>query len=79
MFKFIREFLEFRKMKKQREMSCKKYVISQALIKYFTDLQGATSDCDLPPFVKAQNMMSTLKTDEQINRMYRTLEFARLV
>jgi hypothetical protein len=79
MLKFLKEFFEFRKMKKERVMSCKKFVISQTLIKYFTDLQGATAECDLPPFIKAQNIMSTLKTDKQINKMYKTLEFARLV
>ena len=79
MFKLIKEFLEFRKMKHQRVVSCKRFCVMQTLIKYFTDLQNTTGYLDLPPFIKAQNMMQTIKTEKQLNRMYKTLELARLL
>ena len=79
MFKLIKEFLEFRKMKEQRRISCKRFVISQAMIKYFEDLQATKGSLDLPPFICAYNAMKELKTNKDINRIYRKFEMAGLV
>lgn len=79
MFKFIREFLEFRKMKHQRVMSCKRFVVTQAMIKFYEDLQRAKGSLELPPFICAQNAMSELKTDKALNKIYRKFEMAGLV
>jgi len=79
MFKLIREFLEFRKMKHQKIMSCKRFVVTQAMIKFYEDLQRTKGSLDLPPFICAQNAMSELNTDKDLNRIYRKFEMAGLV
>ena len=79
MFKFFKEFLEFKKMKKQREMSCKRFVLSQAMIRFYQDLQTSKGIIDLPPFVYATNAMSAIKTDRDLNRLYKKFEMAGLL
>ena len=79
MFEFIKEFMEYRKMKKQRKQSCKRFVVTQAMIKYFEDLQSTKGNLELPPFICAQNAMKELKTDRDLNRIYRKFEMAGLV
>lgn len=79
MFELIKEFLEFRKMKHQRKMSCKRFVVTQAMIKYFEDLQITKGSLELPPFICAHNAMQELKTDKALNKIYRKFEMAGLV
>lgn len=79
MINFIRDFLEFRKLKQQRVMRCKRFVVTQAMIKYFEDLQNTKGTLELPPFICAANAMNELKTDKDLNRIYRKFELAGLV
>lgn len=79
MFSLISDFIEFRKMKKQRVMSCKRFVLMQAMIKFFEDLQLTRGKLDLPPFICAHNEMQNYKTDKQINKLYKKFEMAGLV
>lgn len=79
MFKFIKEFIEFREIKHQREMSCKRFVLTQAMIKYFEDLQITKGSLELPPFICAHNAVQKLKTDKDVNKIYRKFEMAGLV
>ena len=79
MFSLIKDFIEFKKMKEERRNSCKRFVVGQAMIKYYEDLQTSTGKCDLPPFVLAHNAMQELKTPTQVNRIYRKLEMVGLV
>lgn len=79
MFRFIKEFIEFRKMKHQRVMSCKRFVVTQAMIKFYEDLQKTKGSLELPPFICAHNAMQEVKTDRDINKLYRKFEMAGLV
>ena len=79
MFKFIKEFLEFYKLKEQRRVSCKRFMILQAMIKYFEDLQNSRGGLNLPPQIEALNAMKELNTDRKINKMYQKFKLAGLV
>lgn len=79
MFNLIKDFIEFRKMKHQREMRCKRFVVTQAMVRFFEDLQITKGGLDLPPFICAHNEMQNYKTDKQINKLYKKFEMAGLV
>jgi len=77
MFQFIRKFIEHRQRAKLRLLDFKKRTIFKAVLKYFEDLQGATGEADLPPFIKTQSVMSRfVRTEKDINRIYRNLQKA---
>lgn len=79
MLKLIREFIEFMKLKKEREIRCKKYVITQTMIKFYEDLQRTKGNLDLPPCICAINAMKELRTDKDVRRIYKKLSIAGLV
>lgn len=79
MLDVIKDFLEFRRRKNQQRISCKRFMITQAMIRYFEDLQQAKGSVELPPYISAVNAVNTLNTDRKINRMYRKMEMAGLV
>lgn len=79
MIKLIKEFLEFMKLKEQRKVSCKRFMITQAMIKYYEDLQITKGSIDLPPCICASNAMKELKTNRDVNRIYKKLLIAGLV
>ena len=79
MINTIKDFIEFRKAKKQRIMRCKRFVVMQAMIKFFEDLQISRGGLDWPPFICAHREMQNYKTDKQINKLYRKFEMAGLV
>ena len=79
MLGIIKDFLEFRRRKNQQRISCKRFMITQAMIKYFEDLQASKGSVELPPYISAVNAVNTLNTDRKINRMYRKMEMAGLV
>lgn len=79
MLSIIKDFMEFRKRKNQQRISCKRFMITQAMIKYFEDLQASKGSVELPPYISAVNAVNTLNTDREINKMYRKLEMAGLV
>lgn len=79
MINTIKDFIEFHRMKNKRRICCKRFMITQALIKYFTDMQISKGTVELPPYISAVNEVSKLKTDRQINKMYRKLEVAGMV
>lgn len=79
MINLIKDFIEFRRLKHQRVMRCKRFVVTQAMIKFYEDLQQTTGNLDLPPFICAYNAMKELKTDKALNRIYRKFETAGLV
>ncbi len=79
MFELIRDFLEFRKHRENQRICCKKYLIGQAMIKYYEDLDRIHGNTDLPPFIQAHNAMQELKSNKDVNRIYRKLEMAGLV
>lgn len=79
MIRFIKDFLEYRKMKQKRKTACQRFMITQAMIKFFEDLQRTKGTVELPPFILAVDEVNKLKTPRQINRMYRKLESAGLV
>ena len=79
MINFIKDFIEFRKKKEQQRVSCKRFVILQAMIKYFEDYQRTKGTIELPPCISALNEVNKLDTNRKINRMYRKLEIAGLV
>lgn len=79
MFRIIKEFIEFIKMKNERVISCKRFVLTQAMIKFYEDLQKTNGSIELPPFICAQNEISKLKTDRDVNRLYRKFKMAGLV
>lgn len=79
MLNFIKEFIEFIQLKQQRRTACQRFVVQQAILRYFEDLQAAKGTVELPPFILAVDAMKELKTPKQINRMYKKLEMAGLV
>lgn len=79
MIKFIKEFLEFRKLRKERERRCKRFVVTQAMITFFEDLQRTKGSIDLPPFICAHNEMQKIKSDKDLDRLYKKLSVAGLV
>jgi hypothetical protein len=79
MFEIIKDFIEFRKLKYQRVMSCKRFVVTQAMVKFYEDLQRTKGNLDLPPFICAYNAMKELKTDKALNGVYKKMEMAGLV
>ena len=79
MINFIKDFIEFRKKKEEQRICCKRYVILQAMIKFFEDLQRTKGTIELPPCISALNEVNKLDTNRKINKMYRKLELAGLV
>lgn len=79
MLNFIKDFIEFVKLKQQRRISCERFMITHALIRYFEDLQKTKGTVELPPYISAVNAVKELKTDRQVHKMYRKLEIAGLV
>ena len=79
MIKLIKDFLEYRKRKENQRYCCKRFVVGQAMIKYFTDLQISTGKVDLPPFILAHNAMKELRTKADVDKIYRKLSIAGLV
>lgn len=79
MFKFIKDFLAFRKEQEKRRISCKRYLISQFMIKFYEDLQATKCGLDLPPCICATNAMKELKTNKDVNRVYKKLVSAGVV
>jgi len=79
MLNLIKDFIEFRRLKQERVMRCKRFVVTQAMIKFYENLQQTTGNLDLPPFICAYNAMKELKTDKALNRIYRKFEMAGLV
>ena len=73
MIRFIKEFLEFRKIKQERKTACQRYMITQAMIKFYEDLQRTKGTVELPPFILAVDAVNELKTPRQINRMYKRM------
>lgn len=73
MIRFIKEFIEFLKMKQERKTACQRYMITQGMIKYYEDLQATKGTVELPPFILAVNAVQELKTPKQINRMYKKM------
>lgn len=71
--------MEFRRRKNQQRISCKRFMITQAMIKYYEDLQATKGSIELPPYISAVNAVNTLNTDRKINKMYRKMEMAGLV
>ena len=79
MLNFIKDFIEFRRKKENQRLCCKRFIILQALIRFFEDLQITKGTVELPPCISAVNEVQKLKTKKQINRMYKKLEMAGLV
>ena len=79
MLDVIKDFMEFRRRKNQQRISCKRFMITQAMIKYYEDLQATKGSIELPPYISAVNAVNTLNTDRKINKMYRKMEMAGLV
>lgn len=79
MLDILKDFIEFYRRKNQQRISCKRYMITQAMIKYYEDLQQAKGSIELPPYISAVNAVNTLNTDRKINKMYRKMEMAGLV
>lgn len=79
MLNFIKDFIEFRRKKENQRLCCKRFMILQALIRFFEDLQITKGTVELPPCISAANEVQKLKTKKQINKMYRKLEMAGLV
>lgn len=79
MFRIVREFLEFRKMKQQRKTACQRFMVTQGMIKFFEDLQRTKGTVELPPFILAVKEVNKLKTPRQIDRMYKKMASAGLV
>lgn len=73
MIRFIKEFIEFLKIKQERKTACQRYMITQAMITYYEDLQRTKGSVDLPPFILAVDAVNELKTPRQINRMYKKM------
>lgn len=79
MFELIRDFLEFRKQKRKQRIACKRFMLIEAMRKYFEDLQNTKGSVELPPYIEAVNAVNTLNTDKKINTMYRKFKVAGLV
>lgn len=73
MIKFIKEFIEFWKMKQERKTACERFMVQQAMIKYYEDLQASKGSVELPPFILAVNAVQELKTPKQVNRIYKKM------
>ena len=79
MIKFFKEFFEFLKLKREREIRCKRFVITQAMVKFYEDLQRTKGGVDLPPCICATNAVKELRTDKDVRRIYKKLLVAGLV
>lgn len=79
MINFIKDFIEFYKRKNNQRICCKRFMITQAMIKFYEDLQKTKGSVELPPYISAVNAVNELDTDRKINSMYRKLEMAGLV
>lgn len=81
MIEVVKKFLKFCKQEHDRKIAVKRYVISQKLIEFYTDLQISEGKyVDIPPCTLAyQAMRDNIKTDADVNRFYKKLELARLV
>lgn len=81
MIKLVKEFLRYCKEQEKRKIAVKRYVISQQLVRFYEDLQGANGEeNNIPPCVLAyQAMKEKVKTDKDVNKFYKKLLSAGLV
>ena len=73
MIRFIKDFIEFLKLKQERKTACQRYMVTQGMIKFFEDLQRTKGSVELPPFILAVNEVNKLKTPRQIDKMYKRM------
>jgi hypothetical protein len=79
MFNWIKDFLAFRKEQEKRRIRCKRFMLVQAMIKYFEDLQMTKGTVELPPQIEAINAVNSLGSDKNISKMYDRFKVAGLV
>ena len=81
MIDIVKRFFKFCRQEHDRKIAVKRYVISQKLIEFYKDLQISEGKyVDIPPCTLAyQAMRDNVKSDADVNRLYKKLELARLV
>ena len=81
MFNFIKDFMGYRKEQKRRTIAVKRYVIRQHLTQFYEDLQISKGEVvTIPPCTLANQIMKeVIKTDNDVNRIYKNLQIAGVI
>lgn len=81
MISFFKDFMDFMKLRKRRKIAVKKFMIRQRLEKYYLDLEAAKGEeLTIPAWqLTNQLMRDCIKTDKDVNRVYKNMELAGLV
>lgn len=75
MFRVIKRFIEEQKVKKAKLRIAKLSEIRLAVTEYYAALDAANGDIDIPPFIRAcKAMTECIKTEKDLNRVYRNLQ-----
>lgn len=81
MFKFIKGYFDYMRLQKKRAIAVKRYVIKRHLIDFYEDLQTSSGEVNtIPPCTLANQLMKeVVRTDEDVNRIYKNLRLAGAV
>lgn len=81
MFTLIRDFTDFMKLRKKRKIAVKKFMIRQRLEKYYLDLEADKGEeLTIPAWqLTNQLMRDCIKTDKDVNRIYKNMELAKMI
>ena len=77
----IKDFMDFLKLRRRRKIAVKKFMIHQQIVKFYEDLETSNGDeVSIPAWQLAnQAMRDFVKTDKDVNRLYKKMELAGLV
>ena len=76
MFELIKDFREFLRLRKRRKIAVKKFMIRRRIEKFYEDLEKANGEeLSIPAWqITSQLMRDCIKTDADVNRVYKNME-----
>lgn len=81
MFELIRDFRDFLRLRKRRKIAVKKFMIRTRIQKFYEDLEiSSGTKLTIPAWqLTSQLMRDCIKTDKDVNRVYRNMQLAKMI
>lgn len=81
MINLVKSFFKFCEEQHRRKIAVKRYVINQHIVKMYEDLQASTGELNVIPacLLAKKAMEENVKTDKDVNRLYKMLLNAGMV
>lgn len=75
MIKLVKKFLALCKEEQKRKIAIKRFLINQHIIRMYEDLQTSTGENNVIPacLLAEKAMKENVKTDRDVNRLYKKL------